>query len=173
MLALLGACLATGCATSKYPEDALRLTESPLDIRSMQTRTYEVSSEAVILAASVGVLQDIEFNIDEVERPLGVLMASKVIDADSGGEMFGLFILEVLGGTGAMQTASDEERVSLTLVVLPSLARDDEYTARITLQRTVFDQLHRVKLMATIAEPEIYQEMFAKLSKSVFLEENQ
>ena len=75
MLALLGACLATGCATSKYPEDALRLTESPLDIRSMQTRTYEVSSEAVILAASVGVLQDMEFNIDEVERPLGVLTA--------------------------------------------------------------------------------------------------
>lgn len=139
----------------------------------MQTRTFEVEDDTIILAASIGVLQDMEFNIDEVERPLGVLTASKIMDADSIEEKIGLFIMDVLAGPGYMQTASEEEKIIVTFVVLPSLGREGEYVARITLQRVVFDQLHRVKMMGIIGNPEIYQEMFEKLSKSIFLETSQ
>ncbi len=164
----------TGCAPqSRYPADALRLSESTLEVRSMQTRQFEAANEAIILAASVGVLQDMEFNIDEVERPLGVLTASKIIDADSTEEKVGLFIMDMIFGGQNMSTASDEEKIIVTLVVLPSLERQNEYTARITLQRVVFDKLERIKLMAVIGNPEIYQQMFEKLSKSIFLETSQ
>ncbi|UCG74330.1 MAG: hypothetical protein JSV45_08170 [Chromatiales bacterium] len=174
LLALLGAFVASCAGTQpKYPQDALRLSESALEIRSIQTRKFEVSDESVILAASIGVLQDMEFNIDEIERPLGVLTASKVIDADSAEEKVGLFIMDVIIGGGYMQTASDEEKIIVTLVVLPSLERENEYTARFTLQRVVFDQLERIKLMGVIGNPEIYQDMFEKLSKSIFLETSQ
>ncbi len=160
-----------GCTTpEKYPADALRLSESALEIRSIQTRKFEVADESVILAASIGVLQDMEFNIDEVERSLGVLTASKTIDADSMEEKVGLLIMDIIIGGGYMQTASDEEQVIVTLVVLPSLGRENEYTARITMQRIVFDQMERIKLMGVIGNPEIYQDIFAKLSKSIFLE---
>jgi hypothetical protein len=166
---------ASGCATTKpkIPEDALRLSETALEVRSMQTRTFEVSDETVILAASIGVLQDMEFNIDEVERPLGVLTASKIIDADSVEEKIGLFVLDVIIGGGYMQTASEEQKIIVTFVVLPSLGRPGEYVARITIQRIVFDQLERVKTMGIVGNPEIYQEMFEKLSKSIFLDTSQ
>lgn len=179
LLALLSA-LVTGCAaTPKIPEDALRLSESALEVRSLQTRTFEASDEATILAASVAVLQDMEYNLDEIESPLGVLTASKVIDADSAGEKAGLLLLEIIcaaGGSGScgyMATASDEERFILTLVVLPSLARPGEYSARITLQRIVFDQQNRIKDMGVIGDAEMYQQIFENMSKSIFLEESQ
>jgi len=177
-LAVLLTAFVTSCATTpRYPADALRLSETALEVRSMQTRTYEVEDEAVILAASIAVLQDMEYNLDEIERPLGVLTASKVADADSASEKAGLILMEIIcaaGGTscGALATASDEEKIILTLVVLPRLAKKGEYTARITLQRIVWDKQERIKERGIIGDAEIYQQIFAKLSKSIFLETN-
>jgi len=169
-----------GCTTTpKIPEDALRLHESSLEIRQIQSRNFEVASETEILTASVAVLQDMEYNVDRIEKPLGVLTASKVVDADSASEKAGLMILDLvcaLGGSGtcnAMSKASDEQNIMLTLVVLPSLARKDEFVARITLDRVVFDKQGRVKLQEAINDPEAYQQIFENLSKSIFLQINE
>ena len=62
LVALLG-----GCAAS-IPESALRLPESTLEVRSIQTRTLEAPSEIDILTATIAVLQDMEFNIDRIEK---------------------------------------------------------------------------------------------------------
>jgi len=173
-----------GCTTAP-PDHALRLSESVLELRAMQTRSFEVIDEAVILSASVAVLQDMEFIIDEMERPLGVLTASKVADADSAKEMAGLVLLDILcaagqssyevyqGGCGYMARASDEEKIILTLVVLPSLARTDEFVARVTLQKIVFDKQERVKDMGIIADAQTYQQIFDKLTTSIYLETQQ
>lgn len=175
----LACLLIAGCATGpKIPDDALRLSESTLEVRAIQTRNFEAPSEIIILAASVGVLQDMEFNIDFVEKPLGVLSASKVVDADSEKEQLGLFLLDLLciasgsSDCGASASASDQQKVSITLIVLPSLARPDEFTARITMQTIVFDKMERVKQRAPIESADVYQQIFDKLSKSIFLEAN-
>jgi hypothetical protein len=167
-----------GC-TTQVPKEALRLEESSLDIRSMQSRTYEAPSETVILAASIAVLQDMEYNLDKVEKPLGVLTASKLVDADSTGEKIMLGLLDVLcaaggsGGCNSSSSASDSQKIIVTLVVLPSLASEGEYVTRVTLQRVVYDKQQRVKLMESIDDPETYQDIFTKLSKSLFLQINE
>ena len=121
-----------GCAaTPKIPEAALRLPETTIDIRTMQSHSFAVPSETIILAAAVAVLQDMEYNLDDVEKPLGVLSASKVSDADSKSEKTGLFMLDVLcaaGGTSCNYSAnaSDKQKITVTLVVLPSLASYDQ-----------------------------------------------
>jgi len=61
----------------------------------------------------------------------------------------------------------------LTLVVLPRLANREEYVARVTLQRVVRDKMERVKVRETIEEPREYQKIFARMSKSIFLQVNQ
>jgi hypothetical protein len=168
-----------GCATHSIPPEALRLPESSLEIRSVQTRNFSVQSEGTILAASIAVLQDMEYNIDVLEKPLGVVTASKVSDADSSSQKAGLIFLDVLcaaGGSGtcsAYSTADDSQKIIVTLVVLPSLAKKDEFVARVTLQRAVFDKQSRVKLMETINDPELYQQIFQKLSNSIFLQVNE
>ena len=165
-----------GCQT--IPEDALRLSESSLEIREVQSRTYEVPSEKDILNASVSVLQDMEYNIEEIEKPLGILTASKTADASSSSEMAALVMLDIFcalgggGGCGATASASDSQKIMLTLVVLPSLAREGSFVTRITLQRVVWDTQGRVKIQQQIDDALVYQEIFDKLSKSIFLEIN-
>jgi hypothetical protein len=172
------AVLLSGCAT-EVPEKALRLEESTLEVRAAQTRRMEAPSETTILTATIAVLQDMEFNVDRIEKPLGVITASKVSDADDAGEKAGLFFLDLLcaagGGTSDcsnMSTAKDEQRLVLTMVVLPSLERSGEYTVRLTLQRIIFDKEDRVKILERIESPEIYQEVFDNLRQALFIEVN-
>jgi hypothetical protein len=166
-----------GCATTAIPNSALRLPESTLDIRSIQTRTLVASSELNILAATVAVLQDMEFNIDRVEKPLGVITASKVSDADDSVEKARLFFVDVLctvstfATCGASSTAKDDQHIMLTMVVLPSRARDGEYRVRITVQRVIYDKMDRIKVLERIDTAETYQAIFDNLRKSLFIQE--
>lgn len=171
--------VAAGCAG--IPESAYRLPQSSLGDREIQTRTFEVANESIILQAAVALLQDMEYNIDAIEVPLGVLSASKVVDADSAAQKAGLVaadvamvILSIISGTsvggGAYASADDEIGLKITLVVQSSLAGGDQYTARITLQRTLIDKSHRVKEVGVINDPLVYQEIFEKLSKSLYLQ---
>lgn len=167
-----------GCAaTPKIPEAALRLPESTIDIRTMQSHTFAAPSETTILAAAVAVLQDMEYNLDSIEKPLGVLSASKVSDADSKSEKAGLFMLDILcaaGGTACNNSAnaSDKQKIAVTLVVLPSLARKGEFVARVTIQRIVFNKMQQVTLTEPVVDAETYQKIFDKLSQSIFLQVN-
>lgn len=176
--AFFAALHAAGCAT-QVPQGALRLEESTLEVRAAQTRTLAAPSEPAILAATIAVLQDMEFNVDRIERPLGVISASKVSDADDAGEKTTLFFLDLFctmsmsGDCNNMSTARDEQHLFLTTVVLPSLERSGEYSVRVTLQRVIYDKEERVLVMERIDRPEIYQEIFDNLRQSLYLEVNQ
>jgi hypothetical protein len=186
-LPLMGVLLAlqlSGCATGKVAKAALRLEESTLEVRSLQTRTIAAPSEIAILTATIALLQDLEFNIDSIEKPLGVISASKISDADHKGEKTALFFLDflcvvgsVMGGGGgscdSLSTAKDEQALMLTMVVLPSLARQGEYAVRVTLQRIIYDKEGRIKVLQRVAKPEIYQEVFDKLRSALFIEVNE
>ena len=171
---------AAGCA-NEIPEPAYRLPASSLGERDVQTRTFEATDETQILQASVALLQDMEYNLDTIEYPLGVLSASKVVDADSASQKAGLLAADILLGTlaaiaggtpsgSAYGGADDEFQLRITLVVLPSLAREGSHTARITIQQRLIDKSDRVKEMGVIEDPAVYQEIFAKLSQSLYLE---
>ncbi len=172
---LLFVAMLSGCAAT-IPEAALRLPESTLDLRSKQTRTLAAPSEIVILTATIAVLQDMEFNIERIEKPLGVITASKVTDADSASEKTGLFFLDMLcvisggGGCDSMSTAQDDQHIILTMVVLPSLAHSGEYQARITIQRVIYDKMRRIKVLERIDDAETYQQIFDNLRKSLFIQ---
>ncbi len=170
LMAILGGC------TASIPKAALRLPESTLDVRSIQTRTLAAPSEIDILTATIAVLQDMEFNVERIEKPLGVITASKVTDADSTGEKVGLFFLDLLCGVGGgngcnnSSSAMDEQHITLTMVVLPSLVRSDEYAVRITLQRVIYDKIDRIKVLERIDDAETYQQIFDNLRKSLYIQ---
>jgi hypothetical protein len=174
-LLILAVGLFGGCAAT-IPEDALRLPESTLDIRSIQTRTFAAPSENEILAATIAALQDMEYNIDRIEKPLGVITASKVSDADSVGETTALIIVDVLcvisggGPCDASSSAKDEQQITLTMVVLPSLEKEHEYVTRITIQRAIFDKAERIKVLERIDDAATYQQIFDNLSKAIFIQ---
>jgi hypothetical protein len=175
--ALFAVSLLSACATtSGIPEDALRLTESTLDVRAIQTRTFSAPSEIAILAAAIALLQDMEYNIDRIEKSLGVITASKVTDADSSSQKTGLFILDMLcvismsGGCDAMSRASDEQHLTVTMVVLPSLARSGEYVTRITIQGVLYSKAEQILVLERIDDAETYQQIFDNLRKAIYIQ---
>jgi hypothetical protein len=64
----------------------------------------------------------------------------------------------------------DEQRVTVTMVVRPSLARRGEFVTRITIQRAIFDKTGKIKVLESIDDAETYQQVFEKLSKAIFIQ---
>jgi hypothetical protein len=173
LMALAITCLSvTGCETTSTQRQMFRLSESTLEIREMQTRTFAASSEVQILAATAAALQDMEYNIDQIETPLGVITATKVSDADNAGEQFGRGLLDLLCGCGMSQDSADKHAITITTVVLPSLARSGEYVTRITIQQITYNKMSQVIAKGAIDDPASYQKIFERLSKALYVEVN-
>jgi hypothetical protein len=174
----LSAFFVVGCET--MPRDAFRLSETALETRQMQTREYESVSDIRILSSSSAVLQDMGYVIDEVEKPLGVLSASKRADARNDMETLGNLAVDAtqcvltffVGCSGQRYRAGDAvQDIRLTLVALPVRDKAETTAVRVTMQRIIWSRDERLSEQETIADPDVYQAFFQKLSKSVFLEQ--
>lgn len=168
-------CLA---ACESIPGNAFRIPESSLSTRQMQTRAYNELDDGAILSASVAVLQDMGYAIDEIEAELGVISASKRADATNKLEAFGtltvdamqcVFTLMLACNGKRYQGIDDVQDIRLTLIASPRQPSGD-VPVRITIQRIIWDKAGRLSEQETITDPAVYDSMFAKLSKAVFLE---
>lgn len=180
VLLLLGL---AGCAN--VPDDALRLAVQSEQKRDLQTRRFDGVKESTLLAASAGVLQDLGFNLDESESKLGVVTASRKLTSRrslNGGEvMKDLAWMIVLPTLGAVYTALDAAKgVKEPQVVRVSLVTGGNditspgaSSARVTAQRVVYADERQIRIVKVepLEDPSFYEEFFARLSKSVFLEE--
>ncbi len=162
------------------PRDVFRISETALATREMQTRQYPSINDAAILSASIAVLQDMGYAITEVEKPLGVLSASKRADATNKLEAFGKLALDGVKCVFTLMLACDGDNYSeiddvqdirLTLITRPQRENGDDVSVRITIQRVIWDKGGRMSEQETITDTRVYESFFAKLSKAVFLEQ--
>ncbi len=164
---LMAILLLAGCQTTA-PERALQLPAASLDIRQMQTRRFAEISESQLLSASIGVLQDLGFNLDESEVELGLIVASKRQAAiDSGVHEF-MKLLEIFADIEI--PVDRDQRIRVSLVSWPVPGVDEEFFVRVTFQRVVWNTENDISKQHSLADPIIYQQFFDRLSKSVFLE---
>ena len=160
--------LLAGCQSAPPPR-ALKLPAGTIDTRQVQTRKFEDVSEAQLLAASAGVLQDLGFNIDESETSLGLIVASKRQSAsDPGIERF-VNLLEIFADVEI--PVDRDQRIRASLVSRPVVDTDDAFLVRVTFQRIVWNTDNDITKRQTLDDPALYQQFFDRLSKSVFLEE--
>lgn len=157
----------SGCASGPPPE-AFRMSTTALEDRQMQSRRFDSLDEASLLAASVGVLQDLGYALDISNADLGVLTASKELDASNSGQIAAMILLAALGG-GATPV-DDDQKVRVCLVVNRSLENEDSSIVRITISRFIWNTQGQITRAETLNDPELYQAFFEKLSKSTFLE---
>ena len=159
-----------GCTT--IPEDALKLSETSLEDREMQTRIYEGVTEEEILSACVGIVQDLGFTIIESETDLGLLVGEKQRSAVEPGQVAAAVAVALLGG-GSMPI-DNEQDIHFSIVTMPVKWNQDDnrYFVRATVQRIVRNTNGQVSKIEGIRDPEIFREFFEKLDKSLFLEKN-
>ena len=193
---MIMALIVAGCGSS-LPKHVLRLTPDTLQNRVLQTRKYEGISEADLLSASTGVIQDLGFIIDESETNLGLIVGSKDRDAPPDaaqrhkrtGQVLGGIIMTGLAGAAILAgdkdsaedfideipdklvPVDDYQKLWASIVIRPTSEDDDKiHYVRVTFQRIVWDTEGKISKQETLNEPEMYQKFFDLLSKSVFLE---
>lgn len=187
---VMAALVLTGCARGGLPAHVLRLTPESLQNRTLQTRKYEGISEADLLSASTGVIQDLGFIIDESETNLGLIVGSKNRDADpdaaqrAGQVLIGAttFVVAVLAAVASQDgdafddifyvpAVDDYQKLWASVVIRPTSADIEEtHFVRVTFQRIVWNTDDEVARLQSLDEPEMYQKFFGLLSKSILLE---
>ena len=163
-LLLATSLLVSGCE-NHIPKEALELKQENLQLRQLQTRSFETKEEKKILSSGASVLQDLGFSIDESESPLGVIVGSKDRDAVEAGQVAGAVMMAVLFGVS--MPIDQNQKIRASLVTRPT---DKKTNLRVTFQRVVWNTQGQVSRTESIEDPKIYQEFFEKLSKAVFLE---
>ncbi len=146
------------------PREALMFTPESLADRQLQTRVFETGHEIRLLEASAAVLQDLGFTIDESEVKCGVIVCSKDRNVTEFYDV-GLSIIASLFFID--YEYATRQKVLASLVTRP--LKENRIAVRISFQHLVWDTKKDLIKNERINQPEIYQEFFSKLSKSVFL----
>jgi uncharacterized lipoprotein YajG len=69
--------LFSGCETPETPKDLLAPTEAQLKLRSVQTRTFDVTDRNLAIRAVIASLQDLGFIIERANDSLGLVTAAR------------------------------------------------------------------------------------------------
>jgi hypothetical protein len=164
-LTWLGVLALAGCVHP--PKDLMRPSESALQLRQQQSRRYETTDEIALLSASVALLQDMGFSIDQTDKDLGILCASKTRDAVNAAQATMAILVALTGGGSTPIDAEQKMRVG---IVVRPIGDGLNSAIRATFQRVVLDTRGRVTRQELLSTDDIYTEFFDRLSKAIFLE---
>ena len=178
---MLLAVLLTSCATTPKPESFFQLTPASAKYRALQSRIIETSNDKELLSASAAVLQDLGFQIEESVVDAGMLRAVKERSAREYSQEIGrgfVFLLGLLARTVLIIPVDLHQQIAATLVMHPIENSTTRFNVRIAFYRIIWQSDGSstppgLQSMEMIYGSEIYQQFFAKLSKSVFLEIHQ
>ena len=159
--------LLAGCSTPKlFVPDA-----STLEIRNKQSRVFTNTSQAQLLQASIGVLQDMGYNIIESNNEMGILTAGKQASALKAHQIVGSILLTILTRQydPTRNAVDSEQNIRVTVVIYSTL--NNTAKARATFQRLI-TKTDGSTYVETITDPSVYQTFYEKLDKAHFLEAN-
>lgn len=179
LLALGLVCLAA--CSSQAEKDAFKLPESSLADRQLESRRFDTLDRSDLLDASVGVLQDLGFTLDITNSELGILTASKQLDAKNVGQIAAAagmvtasvllaILLQDVSQLNTIPAVDDEQKVRVCLVVNDSLENKGASVVRITISRVIWNTRGQITQAETLKQPELYEAFFDKLSKATFLQ---
>lgn len=123
-----------GCTTPEQPQTLLAPTEAQLKIRTIQTRTYDVTDRNQAIRATIASLQDLGFIIERANEPLGLVTAARFAEPNY------------------------YDVVTVTVTVRPLSE------AQLTIRANA------IYNNRPIEDPKVYQNFFASLERSLFIE---
>jgi len=156
-----------GCGQTTIPKDALLLTEPTTEIRMRQSKRYATTDEKSVMIAATQLLQDLGFNLEDSNKDVGLLVASKDRTAVDGGQVAGQILAAVFL---RVRVAIDKDQKIRASVVTSPSADKAAIDVRVTFQRLVWNDQGVLYKLERLDDPELYTEFYEKLSKSLFLE---
>lgn len=161
-LLIIGLCgiLVAGCA----PRVAVA-PETQLQIREMQSRDFPITDTKLVMKSMMNVLQDEGFIIKNAVVDLGLLSAEKNIDVENKAEAF---MAAVFVGPQARWNKQQLLEASANVSEFGSKTR-----IRINFQTKTIDNYGCPQNVVTVKDPCYYQQFFDKVSKGIFLQEQE
>lgn len=151
----------TGCVYS--PSDEGPITQ--LQTREMQTRDFDTTNIKLVMKSMMNVLQDEGFIIKNAVVDLGLLSAEKNIDVENTGKAI---LATILVGPNARWSKQQILEASANVSEFGSMTR-----IRINFQTKTIDNFGCPQDVITLKDPLYYQKFFDKVSKSIFLQEQE
>jgi len=156
IISILLSSFMTGCATPPETE------KTQLQIRAIQTRTYEISESKLVLKAMLNVLQDDGYIVKTAVPEIGLLTAIKEIDIERISESMPAFFF---GGANARWKKSAIIEATCNVSYF-----GDTCKIRVNFTQKILDNLGGVIEIRQIYDQKFYQTFFTKVDKSIFIQ---
>lgn len=156
----------SGCGTTSMPGmllDKKAPQKTQLEIRQMQTRTYQIKDRKLVMKAMLNVLQDDDFIIEQVNMDLGFFNAQKEVDVENSGEKF----WQTFWWGKAYATYKKNQIIDVTANISEF---GDDMRVRVNFRVKVMNNKGGVEIVRQIDAPEYYQNFFSKVDKGIFIE---
>jgi hypothetical protein len=173
----LGLIAASGCVPPKPPP------KTQLEVRAYQTRDFDTADTQQVMKAMLNVLQDDGYVVKNAVVDLGLITAAKEIDVapgrSSSGGFGGLGGGIIIGGPGpgGVIVGSDGPQTFRKTEVRDFTGNVSAFgkqtRVRVSFQRKLLDNRGGVVEVEAIDDAEFYQDFFSRMSKSVFLQQEQ
>jgi len=136
--------------------------QTQLQMREFQTRLYQNADMRTVMKAMINVLQDEGFMVRNADKDLGFISANKEVDVENPSEAF---LARVFAGAAARYKKNSVIECSVNV---SDFGKDTR--VRVIFQTKVIDNFGSPVSTAQVDDPNYYQDFFAKVDKSIFLE---
>jgi hypothetical protein len=142
-----------------------------LQLRQLQSRSYENRDFITAMRAVINALLDEGFIIKNADKDLGFIQATKDVELSGGGGGPAVDIFGGFGGVGVWGNPQQRWHNSSQIDCSGTLTKVGESTnVRLIFQRKTLDNYGVPMGISLIEDPEYYQNVFTKIDKSLFLE---
>lgn len=160
MLASASTFLLTGCV--HFPSEP---PMTQLQVREIQTRDFDTSDTKLVMKSMMNVLQDEGFMIKNAVIDLGLLNAEKIRDVENTSKVM---MARLLSGEYARWDKQQTVEASANVSEFGSKTR-----VRINFQIKTLDNFGCPQDVISVSDSLYYQRFFEKVSKGIFLQEQE
>lgn len=146
-----------GCINS-----SIEVPKTQLQIREFQTRVYPTTNTKSVMKALINALQDDDFIIRNADKELGFISASKELDVQDSTEAF---LATLFNGPEARYKKNSIVEASINVSEFGPQTK-----VRVLFQVKTVDNFGGPVHSAAVSGEKFYQDFFAKVDKSIFLE---
>ena len=164
LLLLVATTVGAACTAGVKP------TKTQLEVREFQTYTFDTADTKLVMKGLFNVLQDDGYVVRNAVVELGLITATREIDLAPGRS--GQTVLAVGGGViirGAREVPIPE-KIEVRDFTGNVTEFGDRTRVRVSFQRKVLDSRGQPVEVTPISDPVFYQDFFARLDKSVYLQ---
>ncbi len=161
----VGLLIQCGCGVTEIPGMVLskkHQVRTQLEIREMQTRTYDTKDTGMVMKAMLNVLQDDDYIIAQVNEGLGFFNASKEAEAED--------TLEKVWDTFWWGGSATYKKNSIVDCTANISEFGEETKVRANFRIKIMNNKGGVEVVRQIDDPEFYQIFFSKVDKGIFIE---